>query len=184
MLIDSLVAIVADQNGGKSNQIRTIFEEGELYGEYSGYPQTNNIKRHYIVGSDTQLFLRLASWHEKGENYEDAKADIESGFRYPERRYKVLVPLQITKTDALEDGESVFRRLLTDFNCRRAFAIWLSPNREGTRVFQLTPTMARFLSKNRHASALAIDAAALHPSADPPANSINARLICDLLFRS
>jgi len=31
MQIDTLVVVLADQNGGRSNQMRTIFEEHELF---------------------------------------------------------------------------------------------------------------------------------------------------------
>ncbi len=41
--IDTLVLIIADQNGGKSNQMRSIFEEFELHHFHAGYPQSNMI---------------------------------------------------------------------------------------------------------------------------------------------
>ena len=76
MQIDTLVMIIADQNGGKSNQMRTIFEEWDLSTRYGGYPTQNNIANNYDVGPDIDLYMRLTSWHEMGKDYNDAKNDI------------------------------------------------------------------------------------------------------------
>jgi hypothetical protein len=55
--IDTLVVIIADQNGGKSNQMRSIFEEFELHHCYTGYPRSNMIARKYYVHPDIDLFF-------------------------------------------------------------------------------------------------------------------------------
>lgn len=81
-------------------------------------------------------------------------------------------------------GEELFIRLHADFNIRRAYAVWLSPDVQGRSPFQISPNLAAFLSKTPSASALSIDSRALHPSAAPATNSINARLLADLLFRT
>ncbi len=182
--IDTLVMLIADQNGGKSNQIRSLFEEPELHAYYGGYPSQRNIARKYHVHPDMDLFVRLSSWHERNETYTTVKTDLASGYSDPRRRYKVIAPAQVTKTAKLVSGEDLFMRLLQDFDVRRAHAVWLSPDRSSRTSFQLSPAFAAFLSANRHASALAIDALALHPSAAPKTNTINARLLADLLFRT
>ncbi len=182
-MIDTLVMVMADQNGGKSNQMRSIFEEFELHHAYGGYPTSNNIARKYYVHPDMDLFLRLSSWHEKGENYTDVKTDIKNGYSDMRRRYKVFVPAQVTPTKNLMGGEDLFIKLFADFDIRRGFAVWLSPDRSARQAFGISPTMASFMSSRRHVSALAIDSLAAHPSAAPATNSINARLLADLLFR-
>ncbi len=118
--------VIADQNGGKSNQLRSIFEEFELHHIYTGYPLANNIRNRYKVHPDMELFLRLMSWHEAGSSYEDLVNDITNGHRDMRRRYKVLIPAQVNPTDRLESGEILFRRLFRDFHIRRGFAVWLS----------------------------------------------------------
>ena len=50
--LDTLVMVIADQNGGKSNQMRSLFEEFELHHFYGGYPTSNNIARKYYVHPD------------------------------------------------------------------------------------------------------------------------------------
>jgi hypothetical protein len=181
--IDTLVMIIADQNGGKSNQMRSVFEEFELHHFYGGYPASPNIARKYYVHPDMDLFLRLASWHEKGETYTDVKNDLANGYTEIRRRYKVLVPAQATASGKLISGEDLFIQLFSDFDIRRGFAVWLDPDRSNQRPFGISPKMATFMSTRRHASALAIDSLAAHPSAAPVTNSINARLLADLLFR-
>ena len=181
--IDTLVMIIADQNGGKSNQMRSIFEEFELHHFYGGYPSSPNIARRYYIHPDMDLFLRLASWHERNETYADAKNDLENGYSDPRRRYKVLVPAQVTATAHLISGEELFIQLFSDFDIRRGFAVWLDPDRSSRRSFGISPTLAAFMSTRRHVSALAIDSLAAHPSAAPTPNSINARLLADMLFR-
>ena len=181
--IDTLVMIIADQNGGKSNQMRSIFEEFELHHFYGGYPTPNMIARKYYVHPDIDLFLRLSSWHEKNEGYVEVKSDIKNGYSDMRRRYKVLVPAQITPTHNLIGGEDLFIQLFSDFEIRRGFAVWLSPDQSGRQPFGLSPKMAAFMSTRRYVSALAIDSLAAHPSAAPTTNSINSRLLADLLFR-
>lgn len=181
--IDTLVMIIADQNGGKSNQMRSIFEEFELHHFYGGYPAPNMIARKYYVHPDMDLLLRLASWHEKNDRYADVKCDIKNGYSDMRRRYKVLVPAQVTPTGNLIGGEDLFIQLFSDFVIRRGFAVWLSPDREGRQPFSISQKMAAFMSTRRYVSALAIDSLAAHPSAAPTTNSINARLLTDLLFR-
>lgn len=181
--IDTLVMVIADQNGGKSNQMRSIFEEFELHHFYNGYPTSNNIARKYRVHPDMDLFLRLSSWHEKGDNYTDVKSDIKNGYSEMMRRYKVFVPAQVTATENLVGGEDLFIQLFADFDIRRGFAVWLSPDRSNRQTFAISPQMVAFMSTRRHVSALAIDSLAAHPSADPATNSVNARLLADLLFR-
>ena len=181
--IDTLVMVIADQNGGKSNQMRSLFEEFELHHVYGGYPTARNIRHKYYVHPDIDLFLRLSSWHEKNESYSDVKNDIDSGYSEMRRRYKVLVPAQVTPTDTLVGGEDLFIQLFADFEIRRGFAVWLSPDRSKRNNFEISPAMVAFMSPRRHVSALAIDSLAAHPSAAPATNSINARLLADLLFR-
>lgn len=184
MQIDTLLMMIADQNGGKSNQMRSIFEEHELYSEYGGYPSQNNIARRYIVPPDIELYLRLASWHERSENYAQAKSDIINGRQELSRRYKVFVPAQVSKTAKLVGGEELFIKLMVDFKVRRGFVVWLSPDRSDRRPFSLSARFSAFMSNHREVSALAVDSHALHPSASPSSNSVNARLLTDLLFRS
>jgi len=181
--IDTLVMIIADQNGGKSNQMRSIFEEFELHHFYGGYPTSNMIARKYDVHPDMDLFIRLSSWHERGEDYATVKEDISNGYSELRRRYKVLVPAQVTPTANLVSGEDLFIQLFSDFDIRRGFAVWLSPDRSARQPFQISPKMASFMSSRRYVSVLAIDSLAAHPSAAPVTNSVNARLLADLLFR-
>ncbi|MGH7028073.1 hypothetical protein [Brevundimonas sp.] len=183
-MIDTLVLVIADQGAGKSNQIRSVFEEAELHGAYGGYPTSANIRRNYAVHPDVDLLVRLSSWHERGESYAQVKADLKAGHVDPVRRYKVIAPAQVTATPKLMAGEDLFIRLHADFNIRRSYAVWLHPNVAGNNPFAISPSLASFLSANRSASALGIDSAALHPSASPAQNSINARLLGDLLFRT
>lgn len=183
-MIDTLVLVIADQGSGKSNQIRSLFEEGELHAAYGGYPMSANIRRNYNVRPDVDLLVRLSSWHERDETYAQVKADIRASQTDPKRRFKVIAPAQVAATGKLMAGEDLFIRLHADFNIRRAYAIWLSPDVQGRTPFQISPTLAAFLSKTRSASALSIDSRALHPSAAPTQNSINARLLADLLFRT
>lgn len=96
MQVDTLLMIISDKNGGKSNQLRTIFEEHELHAVYNGYPTSSNIARHYLVAPDIELFIRLSSWHEKGESYSNVRSDIIGGRQDPRRRYKVFVAAQVT----------------------------------------------------------------------------------------
>src|SRR5258706_8147323 len=109
--IDTLVMIIADQNGGKSNQIRSIFEEFELHNFYGGYPAPNKIARKYQVHPDMDLFMRLSSWHEKNQSYTDAKRDIKNGYLDIRRRYKVFVPAHVAATKKLVGGEDLFIQL-------------------------------------------------------------------------
>ena len=183
-MIDTLVTIIADQNGGKSNQIRSIFDEFELKHYYGGYPTSPNIAKKYFVHPDIDLLVRLSSWHEKNQTYDDVKKDISNGVGQPNHRYKILMPAQVSATSKLMSGEEMFIQLHSDFEIRRSFAIWLSPDRLSRTPFNVTPQMATFLSTRRNVSALAIDSLAAHPSAAPSTNSVNARLICDLLFRT
>ncbi|WP_104668769.1 hypothetical protein [Ensifer adhaerens] len=184
MNIDTLVLIIADQNGGKSNQMRSVFEEHELYHQYGGYPK-RAISRHQLVAPDMELFIRLSSWHERKHNYQTVKNDITNGKRHPDRRYKVLVAAQVKPTRQLPmTGEELFMKLFADFSIRRGYAVWLNPDRTGQKPFAISSKLAAFLSSNRRASTLAIDSLALHPSASPGTNSINARLLADLLFRT
>ena len=184
MNIDTLVMVIADQNGGKSNQMRTIFEEHELHHEYGGYPTSRSIRRRYLVAPDIELLVRLSSWHEKGKTYTQVKRDITNGHTSPARRYKVFIPAQVSPTPKLVGGEDMFMQLMADFDVRRAYAVWLSPDRSARKPFALSARFATFMSKRREVSALAIDSVALHPSAAPVTNSINARLLTDLLFRT
>jgi len=184
MQIDTLVMIIADQNGGKSNQIRSIFQESELYNIYNGYPIQNNIARRFNIDPDIELLVRLSSWHERGEDYNTVKADLKNGFSDPRRRHKAIVAAQVTRTPNLVSGDDLLMQILADFDVRRAYAVWLSPDCSGRSPFKLSSAFASLLSTNRHVSALAIDAEALHPSAAPKANTINARLLADLLFRT
>lgn len=128
-IIDTLVMVIADRNGGKSNQMRSIFEEFELHHFYGGYPTSNNIAHKYYVHPDMDLFLRLSSWHERNQSYSDVKNDIKNGYSEIRRRYKVLVPAQVTPTNNLVGGEDLFIQLFADFEIRRGFAVWLSPDR-------------------------------------------------------
>lgn len=141
------------------------------------------IARKYYVHPDMDLYLRLASWHEKNESYGDVKEDIENGYSDLRHRYKVLVPAQVTPTANLIGGEDLLMKLFSDFDIRRGFAVWLSPDRSSRQTFGVTRPMATFMSTRRHVSALSIDSLAAHPSAAPTTNSINARLLADLLFR-
>jgi hypothetical protein len=181
--IDTLVLVIADQNGGKSNQMRSLFEEFELHHCYRGYPPSKNIARKYYVHPDMDLFIRLSSWHEKDDSYTHVKKDIRNGYSDSRRKYKVFVPAQVTATKRLMSGEDLFIRLFSDFDIRRGFAVWLSPDKKRRQTFGISSTMAKFMSTRRHVSALAIDSVAVHPSAAPTTNSINARLLADLLFR-
>lgn len=186
MMIDTLVMLIADQNGGKSNQMRSIFEEFELHHFYNGYPRQNSIAHRYEVHPDMELYLRLMSWHEAGDVYEDVIEDLTNGHRDARRRYKVLVPAQVTATELI-GGDRLFRRLCRDFAIRRAFAVWLNPDCSRLTPprprFGVNPAMARFMATRRWVSVLAIDSLAAHPSASPVTDSINARLLADLLFR-
>lgn len=182
-MIDTLVMLLADQNGGKSNQMRTIFEEHELWHQYNGYPQSNNIKRKYYVHPEIDLYLRLSSWHERGKNYSDVLNDVSNGWSDARHRYKVFVPAQVNATDDLMCGEDLFIRLFSDFEIRRGFAVWLNPDRSNRKPFTVSAKMKAFMSSRRYVSALAIDSLAAHPSASPITNSINARILADLLFR-
>jgi hypothetical protein len=182
--IDTLVMLIADQNGGKSNQMRSVFEEPELWPQYEGYPKARNIRQTYDVHPDMQLYVRLSSWHEKKESYLRVKRDIRSGHTDPRRSYRVFIAAQVTATKKLIGGEELFMRLFDDFEIRRGFAIWVSPDRSDRSPFRLTPQFARFMSTRRYVSALSIDGLALHPSAAPASNSINARLLADFLFRA
>jgi hypothetical protein len=184
MQIDTLVVVLADQNGGKSNQMRTIFEEHELFDVYGGYPTQSNIARRYLVAPDVELLVRLSSWHERDETYTQVKTDISSGRLEPRRRYKVFVPAQVTATRKLVAGEELFIKLMTDFEVRRGFAVWLNPDVSGRTPFSVSPTFASFMSTRREVSALALDSLALKPSAAPKTNSINARMFSDMLFRA
>jgi hypothetical protein len=183
MMIDTLVMVIADQNGGKSNQIRSIFEEFELYHFYNGYPRQPKIAHRYEVHPDIELYLRMSSWHEMSHDYDAAVADIARGHRDARRRYKVLIPAQVTSTKILAGGEQMFMRLCGDFAVRRAFAVWASPDRSNRTPFRVSARLARFMAARRWVSALAIDSLAAHPGAAPVTNSINARLLADLLFR-
>ncbi|XYD09628.1 hypothetical protein R1A27_03430 [Methylobacterium sp. NMS12] len=183
MMIDTLVMLIADQNGGKSNQMRTIFEEPELWHEYSGYPQSNNIKRKYYVHPEMDLYMRLSSWHERGKSYPDVKNDIVNGISSPRHRYKVFVPAQVTATAKLMSGEDLFIQLFSDFSIRRGFAVWLSPDRSSRHPFAISAKMKAFMANRRYVTALSIDSLAAHPSAAPPQNSVNSRLLADMLFR-
>jgi hypothetical protein len=118
-----------------------------------------------------------------GENYATVKRDIRAGYIDNRHRYKVLVPAQVISKSTLPHGEDLFMRLFSDFEIRRAFAIWISPDRSMRQNFGLSRKFTTFLSNRRHVSALAIDGIAAHPSANPAQNSINSRLLCDLLFR-
>jgi hypothetical protein len=53
--IDTLVMVIADKEGGKSNLIRAIFEEFELRHFYDGYPKAARIRRKYHVHPDIDL---------------------------------------------------------------------------------------------------------------------------------
>lgn len=181
--IDTLVMVIGDQSSGKSNQMRSIFEECELRDEYKGYPTSRKIKYQYDVDPDMQVLVRLSSWHERGRCYADVKKDIEKGCTDQCRRYKVFIPAQVAATKWLVGGEELFIKLFSEFHIRRGFAVWLSPNCADIRPFEVSPAFAAFMSTRRHVSALAIDSGALRPSANPTANSINARLLADLLFR-
>jgi hypothetical protein len=129
------------------------------------------------------LFLRLASWHEKGDGYKDVKKDLQNGYSNVRRRYKVLVPAQVTGTESIMGGEDLFIQIFMDFDIRRGFAVWLNPDRMNRLPFSISPKLAAFMASRRYVSALAIDTATAHPSAAPATNSINARLLADLLFR-
>ena len=182
--IDTLVMIIANRNGGKSNQLRSLFEEFELRHFYGGYPKQDKIKHKYQVHPDMDLFIQLSSWHEMGKTYTDVKRDIQHGYLNPRHRYKVFIPAQVSATAKLVSGVDLFIQLFADFDIRRGFAVWLSPDCSKRQPFSVSPTFASFMSSRRHISALAIDALAAHPSAAPSANSINARLLADLLFRA
>ena len=183
IMIDTLVLIIGDQGSGKSNQIRSLFDEAELHSVYGGYPKSANIRRNYAVHPDIDLLVRLSSWHERGETYAQVKADLKAGHTDPGRRYKVIAPAQVSATKLMA-GEDLFIQLHSDFDIRRSYAVWLHPNVAGANPFAINPKLASFLSAKRSASALSIDSAALHPSAAPSANCINARLLADLLFRT
>jgi hypothetical protein len=181
--IDTLVMIIAEKDAGKSNQMRSVFEEFELRHIYGGYPKSKMIGRKHYVHPDMDLFIRVSSWHEMKKRYSDVKKDIRNGCSKTNRRYKVFVAAQDTPTARLVGGEDLFIQLFKDFEIRRGFAVWLSPDRWKRQKFGISTKMAKFMSKRRHVSALAIDSAAAHPSAAPTTNSINARLLADLLFR-
>ena len=125
MQIDTLVMLIADQEGGKSNQMRSIFEEPELHAVFGGYPHQKNIANRYLVGADIELYIRLTSWHEAEQDYAKVKQDIIKARQEPKRRYKVLVPAQVTPTRQLVAGPDLFRKIATDFDVRRACAVWL-----------------------------------------------------------
>lgn len=181
--IDTLVMVIGDQSSGKSNQMRSIFEECELRHAYKGYPTSRRIKYQYNDHSGVQLLVRLSSWHERGQCYADVKMDIERGCADQCRRYKVFIPAQVAATKRLVGGEELFIKLFADFHVRRGVAVWLSPDSMRRRPFEVSPAFAAFMSTRRHVSAMAIDSGALRPSENPTANSINARLLADLLFR-
>lgn len=181
--IDTLVMVIGDQSSGKSNQMRSIFEEFELYHHYGGYPAPSMIARKYDVHPDIELLIRMSSWHERGESYADVIREIAGGCNDPDRRYKVFIPAQVTPTEKLVGGEELFMQLFAEFPIRRGFAVWLSPNSSKSKPFEVSSAFAAFMSTRRHVSALAIDSGALRPSANPTTNSINARLLADLLFR-
>lgn len=184
MQIDTLVMVIADQNGGKSNQMRSIFQEPELHAVFGGYPHQRNIPDRYLVGPDIELYVRLTSWHEAEQSYAKVRSDITKNRHEPKRRYKVFVPAQVTRTAKLLAGPDLFTKIVTDFDVRRAYAVWLNPDSSSRTPFALDPTFASWMSAHREVSALAIDSLALHPSISPAVNSINARLLTDLLFRS
>jgi hypothetical protein len=141
------------------------------------------IARKYYVHPDIDLFLRLSSWHEKKEAYDDVKEDLSNGYSEMRRRDKVLVPAQVTPTAKLMGGEDMFIQLFSDSEIRRGFAVWLNPDVSARQPFQISPKMASFMSTRRHVSCLAIDSFAARPSAAPMTNSINSRLLADFLFR-
>jgi hypothetical protein len=182
--IDTLVMVLADQNGGKSNQMRSIFEEPELHSVFGGYPHQRNIPNRYLVGPDIELYVRLTSWHEANHGYATVRSDIINNRRDPKRRYKVFLPAQVTGTAKLVAGQQLFMRIVADFDIRRAYAVWLNPDRSSQTPFGIDPGFASWMSVHREASAMAIDGLALHPSASPAVNSINARFLTDLLFRA
>jgi hypothetical protein len=181
--IDTLVMIIAEQNGGKSNQMRSILREFELRHFYKGYPKAKNISRKYFVRPDIDLFICLSSWHERDKSYPDVKRDINKGFSDLRRRYKVFIPAQVTRTEKLFGAEDLFIELFSDFEIRRGFAVWLNPNPSPRQTFEISKKTKTFMSDRPHVSTLAIDSLAAHPKAVPKRNSINARLLADLLFR-
>ncbi len=126
----------------------------------------------------------MSSWHERNETYTQVKSDIAIGRLELRRRYKVFVAAQVTATAKLVCGEDLFIKLMTDFEVRRGFAVWLNPDVSSRTPFAVSPNFASFMSTRREVSALAIDSLALKPSAAPKTNSINARLLTDLLFRA
>ena len=181
--IDTLVMLIGDKAAGKSNQMRSVFEEFELHHFYGGYPAPDNIKKNYYVHPDMDLFLRLSSPHEMREGYDDIHNDIQNGWVDHRRRYKVFFPAQVTPTSKLIGGEDLFIKLFSDFDIRRGFAVWLNPDASNRQPFKVSSTMSLFMSSRRYVSALAIDSLAAHPSANPRTNAINARLLADMLFR-
>ena len=181
--IDTVVAIISDKNGGKSNQIRSVFEEQELYSYYNGYPRQKSIRKIYDILPDIRLYLRLSSPHEMNENYDKIKNDIYKNAPKNNHRYKVIIPMQVTAAPKIAAGEEVFRELFSDFDIRRGCAIWLNPDVSNRTPFTISRQMAEFMSTRRHVSVLAIDSYSVHPSVDPKKNSINSRIIADILFR-
>ena len=146
------------------------------------------LKRKYQLHPDIDLFVRLSSWHETtGASYQKAKKQITEGQPHnSRRRYKVIIAAQETKSDksGLGAGGDFFIQLNKDFKIRRAFAVWLSPDAQGRTPFKVSPKLAKLMATRRHISALAIDSQAVDPSKLPVRNSINARMLCDLLFRN
>lgn len=184
LVIDTLVAVIGDRNSGKSNQIRSIFEEPPLTTFFGGYPPSPNIQRTYLVDPDIELYVRLSSWHERGENWSQIKNDLQTAQTTPRRRFKAIVPLQVSATQSLSAGEKVISRLISSFNIRRTYAVWLDPAVSGQRNFAFSSSFLSILSTDRSISTLSINSAALHPSANPAQNAINARLLVDLLLRT
>lgn len=181
LAIDTLVLIAADPGSGKSSQIRSIFTQPEFC-KFGRYPTERKIPNIHKIGPDILLYVRLTSWHETKKVYPEVVADIQK-HAPAKRRYKVLAPVQVTASKyGLAGAEELFMKLMRDFRVRRGLLVWLSPNVKKTDSIAISKDLANFLSKS-NASSLTIDSNIRNPAIKTKVNNINARLICDFLFR-
>jgi hypothetical protein len=134
LYLERALFVVAPQDSGKSNQLRSIFLDHRLgmKGVVPSSSQQRNLPDTYFISNERRLYLRLTSPHERGETpkefFEKTRGKMNGG------RWCYAGPLQPEPFLQMPDVVESVRLFISAFEPERVRVVFLSPTRHGVEV--------------------------------------------------
>ncbi len=126
--LERVLFIAGAQNSGKSIQLRSMFKDMR-FGTEGQIPDSRNIPETVVLSHDRNLYLRLTSPHERGQDIEDfvrlTKVKTSAG------RWCFAGALQVASAGKMPDIAQTVRRFVSQLSPERTRICFLSPDRHG-----------------------------------------------------